>query len=226
MSEELLSAMFDGECTPAELQQLLDAEEHPANMNRRWSRMCLVHEALAGTSVRSDGEKLCADVMAALDGLPDALPAAPLRGPAEPAVRAPASASPVVPASRRFIRRLRPAASLAAAASIGAAVVLGAFGTARLARVDQGAQVARQPARQDLTAAVPVQPPADMHVAALTTADPPETAWDQLDARSARELNAYVADHSAMGGDRGVGGSLSYARMAVSTAVYHTGDAH
>ncbi len=204
MSEELLSVMLDGECTPAELAQLLAALERSPQLQARWSRMCLIRDALSGTRVRSAAPTFAASVMTAIDAetveivesRPNVLP-----------LRRPAPA--VVPSRARRWQR-QPLIGLAAAASIAAVVVVGGRG------------LLQQPVGQTtLPVASTAGNPASV---AVSIAEPVETRWTQLDDASARQLNGYLMEHSNSRAESGMGGALSYARLAVRTADYRPAD--
>lgn len=101
--KETLSALLDGECTDAELEQALaELERNPA-LSRQFSRQCLAREARLGTRIRSADPDFSSRVLAALH-----------------------DESPVVVPLFGRVRRLpwRTAVSLAAAAAMGAVAVL------------------------------------------------------------------------------------------------------
>lgn len=101
--KESLSALLDGECSAAELDQLLAEMERDPALREQFSRQCLAREARQGTRIRVPDLGFSSRVLAALQD--------------EPAV--------VVPFPER-VRRLpwRAAVSLAAAAAVGAVAVL------------------------------------------------------------------------------------------------------
>jgi negative regulator of sigma E activity len=101
--KESLSALLDGECSDAELDQVLAELERDPALRRQFSRQCLARDARMGTRIRSADADFSSRVLAALQD--------------EPAV--------VVPFGTR-VRRLpwRTAVSLAAAAALGAVAVL------------------------------------------------------------------------------------------------------
>ncbi len=232
MSEELLSALLDGECTPAEAEAALAAIERSPALKARWSRMCLTRDALAGVSIAQPSFDFAAGVMAAIaseaaaEAKPESHPKAnpkvvPLRRPA--VVAQPA---PIVPPQRVAARRRRwqPITGLAAAASIAAVAVVG--GRALLnTPVDSGlaATTVTQPA---VLAANPdiVRISADGEISGAASQDAGSTRWTQLDSATARQLNDYLLEHSNSRADAGMGGSLGYARLAVRTADYRPAD--
>lgn len=229
MSEELLSALLDGECTPAEAEAALAAIERSPALKARWSRMCLARDALAGVSIAKPSFDFAAGVMAAIaseaaaEAKPEANPkVVPLRRPA--VVAQPA---PIVPPQRVAARRRRwqPITGLAAAASIAAVAVVG--GRALLnTPVDSGlaATTVAQPVA--VAAANPdiVRISADGEISGAAAQDSGGTRWTQLDSATARQLNDYLLEHSNSRADAGMGGSLGYARLAVRTADYRPAD--
>lgn len=174
--KEALSALLDGECSPSELEQLLSELDRDPSLREHFSRLCLARESRHGTRVRSTRLDFASRVLAALDG-----------GAAEPVV--------VLPMGSR-VRRLpwRAAASLAAAAAVGAVAVM-AIRPAGPAPV-----VALSP-----SAATP----------AGSEAEPVETQYAELDDENARQLRNYLMTYQARGA--GVGATLGYARYAAYT---------
>jgi negative regulator of sigma E activity len=102
---ESISALLDGECSPRELERLLDEMERNPALGEQFSRQCLARDARMGTKVRSAELNFSSRVLAALhEEQPGAV---------------------VVP----FVARIRQvpwkaATGLAAAATIGAMAVL------------------------------------------------------------------------------------------------------
>jgi hypothetical protein len=70
MSNESLSALLDGECSPAELDRLLDQMGTDPALMRRWSRLCAAREAREGTRAPALRQDLAAGIMAALEPAP------------------------------------------------------------------------------------------------------------------------------------------------------------
>lgn len=103
MNEETLSALLDGECSPAELDSLLQALERDPRLRARLSRMRLAQEVLHGTTVRAAGLGFADRVMAALPERPEGV---------------------VTPIRRAAAARWRPMVALAAAAGLGAVAML------------------------------------------------------------------------------------------------------
>lgn len=176
--KESLSALLDGECSPSELEQLLSELERDPALRAKFSRLCLARESRHGTRVRSAQLDFSSRVLAALD-----------REAAEP--------SGVVPMGNR-VRRLpwRAAASLAAAAAVGAVAVMAIRPT--------GPGTVASPV-------VALSPSA----ATLAEGEPVETQYTELDAENARQLRNYLMTYQA--GGQGVGATLGYARYAAYT---------
>lgn len=112
MPQESLSALFDGECSDAEVDRLLASLDANPEVAQRWSRWHLRRELEDGTRVRKDQPCICAGVMAAI----------------EDPINQPVRKGAVVDLSA-WRRRLvampwKPAVGFAAAASMGAAAVL------------------------------------------------------------------------------------------------------
>jgi len=220
MSEELLSALLDGECTPGEVKRLLDQIEEVPALRQRWTRMCLVRDASENTRMRTASVDFCAGVMAAI---------------AQEPVNHVRHAQVVVPLRRSAglaARRWQPLAGLAVAASIAAVVTVGGYrwlnqpvGTP-LAAVASATPSSVAPSVQPVDFAGTAPQAKLMQVAATSGIDEPvQTRWSQLDADTARQLSELMMEHSNMRAEQGVGGALSYPRM-VRTAEYRTGEPH
>lgn len=172
---EALSALLDGECSPSELDRLLADFDRNPELRREFARMCVAREARMGTRVRKPDLDFADRVLAALH----------------------TEQPPVVVALGDRIRRMpwRMAASLAAAAAIGAVSVL-----------------AVRPA------AMPDAPPVVLQSGtAVAEAEPVETGYADLDDENARQLRNYLMAYSQSGGHHGVGSMLGYARYAAYT---------
>jgi sigma-E factor negative regulatory protein RseA len=202
MSEDLLSALLDGECTPDEVKRLLDQAEASPELGRRWSRMCAARDAMAGTRVRQPAPDFCAGVMAAI--------AAPAPAAAKSVVT-PIRARPAVqPVRRRRSARWQPWAGMAVAASVATMAVLGAHSWLQQGPGPLSVAANSRPATGTATP--------------VAAAEPAEIPWGKLDAAAARQLNDLVLEHSSMRADQGMVGPLNYARMAVRTADYQPGE--
>jgi negative regulator of sigma E activity len=199
MRDELISVLMDGECTPEELDQVVAACEGSEALRQRYSRWCLIRDAMQGVRFSRAPQDFCAAVMNELEG-------------------------PRTRTRRRAhisTRRWRPAAGLALAASLGALCTM--------AVLHWQAQGSRQNVvAAVLTTPAVAQRAGTVTVAAADAAAHPavvrEMQWGQLDADSARKLDDYVLEHSSdhagtvMGGD-----AFGYARMAAQ-AGYDTGN--
>jgi negative regulator of sigma E activity len=206
MSEMLLSAMLDGECSASEAQRVLDAARASPPLRRHWSRLCLVREALHGVRVRAFDEDFCAGVMAALE-----------RGETQSS-----AAGKVIAPTRRHRSFWRPLVGLAAAASLAAITGVGLHAWLQpapqpIATAQAGAPAPRQVVQQ--LAALPAQ-------AADSTPAPVETRWSQLDADTARQLNEFLLEHSNLRAAQGMGGALSYARITARPVDYRQDSSH
>jgi negative regulator of sigma E activity len=227
MSEELLSALLDGECTPGEVKRLLAQLEDAPALQQHWTRMCLVREASESTRVRKASVDFCAGVMAAIERDLVAAPVQPQKV-VPLSSRRPAVAAPV------RVSRWQPFAGLAAAASIAAIATVGGYRLvsqpvgAPAAVASAGAQAASDVASVQPADFVPAAPQAKLMQVSATSAkdEPVETRWSQLDADTARQLNEYMMEHSNMRAEQGVGGALSYPRMMLRTAEYRPGEPH
>lgn len=212
MSEEMLSALLDGECSPDEVAALLAEIDRSPALKARWQRLCATRDALAGVAIRRQPLDLLAGVMAALDAEPDTAVhpnVVPMRSTA-------GAAAPVPAAAQRSLRRSR-FAGLAVAASITAVVAIG--GRSLL----ESPLETRLPAPAETAAAVPVRAADLVRVSAsgeiIGTLDnePVASHWTQVDDETARRLNGYLLEHNSRTGS-GMGGALGYARIAVRTA--------
>lgn len=224
MSEELLSALLDGECTPAEVEAALAAIERSPALKARWTRMCMTRDAMAGVRIVKPAVDLTASIMAALDDQPEVATSSnvvPLR----PRVAAPVptqAPAAAVAVSARSLRWQR-IAGLAVAASITAVVAIGGRNLLDQPVVDGGAVAEQQAAlgasivKVGANGEIVGQAPVD-----VASEDSP--AWDQLDADSARQLNEYLIRHSSGGADAGMGVSLGYSRLVAQQTSYRPAD--
>lgn len=217
MSEELLSALLDGECSPGEVKRLMDELASSPALQQRWSRMCVVRDAMEGTRVAAPQGDFCAGVMAAVAQERGAAPAPPPRVVTMPSrPRAAANAS-----------RWQPFAGLAAAASIAAVAAVGGYRWlnqpvgAPVQTASVPAAAATQPVAYGSAAEARLVP-----VSATAGEEPVETRWSQLDAATAHQLSEYMMEHSNLRAEQGVGSALSYPRMTLRTAEYRSGERH
>ncbi len=176
--KESLSALLDGECSASELDRALAELERDPALREQFSRQCLARDSRMGTRVRSADLAFADRVLAALQDEPAA----------------------IVPFGDR-VRRLpwRAAASLAAAAALGAIAVLVVRPEA-----PTGSQIPVYPGATAQTAAVPAGEPADLQFA-------------ELEGEHARQLRNYVIAYSQSRGQQSVGVTLGYARYAAYT---------
>lgn len=193
MSHESLSALLDGESSPEEIDRLLDAVERSPELGEAFSRMCLAREATAGTRIVKQQPCICAAVMAGLDDSPDAVDSKVVQ----------------LPTRRGSIQlKWKPLAGLAAAASLGALAVL----------------VALPQAQQALPSGSPVMPEVSSPVSLPAASRRPRqlqtvSADDELLQQwQEDELGGYLIEHSNTLADRGMAGTLSYARFTAHTA--------
>lgn len=225
MSEELLSALLDGECTPDEVEAALAAIERSPALKARWTRMCLTRDALAGVAIARPRLDLTASIMAALDDEPEvAVPSkvVPLRPRSvAPPAPMPAAASAVSARSLRWQRfaGLAVAASITAVVAIGGRNLLdrpidgGAPTAEQTAQAESGSDIVKIGAGGQFTGTLPVE-----------VASEKNQAWDDLDAESKRQLTDYLIQHATRGADAGMGGSLGYPRLVAQQASYRPAD--
>lgn len=196
MTQELLSALLDGECSAEELDRILAQIEKDPSLAARYSRMMMAREARAGV-IRIADPGFADRVMSALD----ANPLAPG-----------GSVVPFRPSGWRAYRFLAPAAGLALAAGVGALAVL-------TLRPEAGAPL---PATEVATE-VATGGPASGAAIPVSTAGAPESGaryWDQLEPDEVERLNAYLIAYSQSRAQQGMGSTLGYARYAAHTAEY------
>jgi negative regulator of sigma E activity len=169
MSHETISALIDGECSPEELDRLLEEMEASPEMKREFSRQVMAREAREGTRIGKNQPCICADVMARLDEAP---------GDAHPQVvefvRPRAALAP----------QWRPLAGLAAAAAFGAIAVLVALPQIQQHEAMSAAADVRAPAAIETIPVVDRAPARRSRAAAMTVAAQPE------------DLQEYLVDHS------------------------------
>lgn len=224
MSEELLSALLDGECSPGEVKRLMEELDRSPALKQRWSRMCAVRDAMDSTRVPAVSADFCSGVMAAIE-----------REKAAPqpskVVALPVRKRPVAAAGTTRASRWQPFAGLAAAASIAAVVTVGGY---RLLNQPVGSTqtASLSPAAADtqpVSFSTASNDSGQAHlvpVSATSGGEPAETRWSQLDADTAQQLSEYMMEHSNMRAGQGVGAALSYPRMTLRTAEYRSGERH
>lgn len=200
MAQETLSALLDGECSSEELDRLLDEMDRDPELKSAWSRLCLSREAAEGTRYRQDQPCICAGVMAQLDP--------------QPAPVARSQALQAGPRARSQTARRRrawaPMAGWAVAASVAVvAVALNYGGTGRESTV---AGPGLMPQIDTTSVGVPAVQRRPRYLQAVSATS------DQLNPAAQEDLRQYLIEHSNTLADRGMGGSLSYARFAAHTA--------
>lgn len=195
MRDELISVLMDGECSPEELDQVMVACQGSEALRQRYSRWCLIRDAMQGLRFSQAREDFSTAVMREIDGPQTRVWRRPQLTP----------------------RRWRPAIGLALAASLGALCTAGILNW-------QSASSRQNAIATALATPVVATPAVAQRAGALTVAAVDGSAhpvavremqWGQLDADSARKLDDYVLEHSSdhagtvMGGD-----AFGYARMA------------
>lgn len=183
---ESISALLDGECTPAELERLLDEMERNPALREQFSRQCLARDSRMGTKVRSVRLDFSAGVLAALrDEQPGAV---------------------VLP----FVARARQipwkaATGLAAAAAVGALAVLALKPDAPVG-VPAGLPVATtSPMTQTVAVSAAGTRPAAIPVAAVAGSQ------DEL---TRQQLQNYLRAYSQSRDQQSMRSTLGYARYA------------
>jgi negative regulator of sigma E activity len=198
MSSEMLSAALDGECNPAELDQLLTELERSSELRLQWSRMCLARDALAGARLKADQPCICAGVLTAVEG----------QSPSE-------KVTALVP--RRSRISWRPVIGLATAASVASvAFVLGYRSPAvpPMVTAKAPASLVATPASTQVIAGDISQ----VRPAAVDARAPAESSLEEWDSR---QLNHYLIDYSSYRAGAGMADTLGYARFAAHTAEYN-----
>ena len=184
MAKDSISALLDGECSPGELDRILDEMERSPELKTTWSRLCLSRDAHEGIVVRKTQTCICAGVMQGL-GMQER--------------RASSKVVPLV-AAPRLRAYWKPVAGLAVAASVAAVVVVMNLqqpdAVAPASGVSMQAGTAGSGSLGD-----------EMQVAGVS---PDEVQRAVLN----DELRRYLIEHSNTLADRGMGATLSYARFA------------
>ncbi|MES0873592.1 sigma-E factor negative regulatory protein [Sinimarinibacterium thermocellulolyticum] len=195
MAKDSLSALLDGECSPDELDRILDEMQRSPELKATWSRLCLGRDAREGVIVRKAQPCICAEVMRRLDAQ-------------DPAPRAKVVPLVAAAAPRRWTR-WKPALGLAAAACVAAvAVTIG---------VQAPSDPAAAPGLAEPQRAMPVAAPSKggragaLQVVSAGAENLPQQALSD-------ELRQYMIEHSSALADRGMGATLSYARFAAHSA--------
>jgi negative regulator of sigma E activity len=202
MSEETLSALLDGECSPEELDRLLEQMDREPGMKQAYSRLCLSREAREGTRISREQACICAGVMAGLDEAP--LPASDKL----------VDLDSRRPGRRATLARWKPLAGFAAAASFGAVAVLVTMPQAALVAKQGDVAPGFAPAAVTAPVSLPL-PSARPQGLRAVSASAAEIQQMQED-----DLSNYLIEHSNTAASRGMGGTLSYARFAAHNAVY------
>jgi negative regulator of sigma E activity len=193
MAKDSISALLDGECSPGELDRILDEMERSPELKASWSRLCLGRDAQEGVGVRKDQPCICAGVMSRLDTQ---------ERPASPNV------VPLVAAPRRW-SSWKPVAGLAAAASVAAVAVV--------MTLQAPADPMTAPGFAGPQIGTPVVAPAkggrsaNLQVVSATQDGGQAQALNE-------ELRQYMIEHSSALADRGMGATLSYARFTAQSA--------
>lgn len=200
MVHESLSALLDGECNAEDLDRLLDAAERDPALKAAWSRMCQTRELRDGTRIGRGQPCIAAAVMAGLDQ-PDL------------------AASPkVVPLSAPPRKRIdwKTWSGWAVAASVAMVAVtlnLGNKTSDPVSSMEAGAGGSFVPqVSSPVSAPLPTVRARNLQTVSLS-AD--EQVVDE-------DLRDYLIEHSNALADRGMGGTLSYARFAAHPAVFST----
>jgi negative regulator of sigma E activity len=197
MAKDSLSALLDGECSPGELDRILEEMDRSPELKASWSRLCVSRDAMEGVHIRKPAIDLCAGVMAQLGERPVSTSARVVQ-----LFRARAHARSYAPSY------WKPLAGLAAAASIAAVALTlnlrqdGPAAGSGLVGMPQIASEVSLPAAQ--------RRPRYLQTVSVD-ADSAEMARR---AAMQEELRDYLIEHSNTLADRGMGVTLSYARFA------------
>jgi len=211
MSKESLSALLDGECRDAELDQLLDAMSRDPQLGETWSRLCLTRDARDGRPVAQVQVDIVSAVMQGIAGDP-----VPTRKVVE------------ISAFRSRVRRFaRPAVGFAAAASMGAAAVLALqlqppandAMPSQVAAASNASSGLAQPVSYD-SGATAARYASDSYANSSYTTSAPtqlQTVSINQDPEQMQMLREYLINHSDSVSGHGVGGALYYTRFAAHT---------
>lgn len=224
MSEELVSALLDGECDDHEIERALVAFERDEAARTGFSRMQYVRDASRDVAAAFDPSFADRVMLAIGDEVPDG-------GHGLSDGLSGGVSGNVVP-----LRRRRPvwvqASGFAVAASVVAAVVVGVvvngpeLGEVQFASQNDDSYVA--PVTRSAPTAVgngatvqTVQTVATVpQTSPAMTRQATQLRWAQIEDDQARQLNNYLIDYSNYRSVQGVGGTLGYARFAAHTADY------
>jgi negative regulator of sigma E activity len=201
MAQELLSALLDGECTPAELDRVLDEMQRSPELKDRFSRLCMAREVGEGIRIGRQQPCICADVMS--------------RVASEPMLASPGPNTVDLDSRRRWFR-FKPLAGLAAAASVAAVAVLVSVPALRQEPMTS-ASAGLVPEAAAPAAFSQVSVPANRRRSDLRA-----VAFTPEQAEQMAELNELLLEHSGAMAEQGVSGTLRYARVAAHArpAVY------
>lgn len=194
MAHESLSALLDGECSAEELERLLDEMDRDPALKTAWSRMCQAREAQEGTRIGKEQPCICSDVMARLDALVVA---------GSPKV-VPMTAPP--PVRKRF--DWKPWSGWAVAASVAMVAVALNVGGDKTGLPGEAGPGLMPQVTSPVSMPLPTARPRNLQTVSL---DPDQQAAED-------DLRGYLIEHSNALADRGMGGTLSYARFAAHTA--------
>ncbi|HEY0975714.1 MAG TPA: sigma-E factor negative regulatory protein [Solimonas sp.] len=203
LSAESLSALLDGECSPEEMERLLDEMERSPALKDAWSQLCLSREIRSGTRIVRGQVSICEGVMAGIAAAPapmsDKVVPLASRRPSAPPVAAPA----VSPRARSAFD-WRALSGWAVAASVAlVAVGLNLSGRETTTNIEAGGMTALPQVTSPVSVPLSTRRPRNLQTVSLTPED--------------EDLRSYLIEHSNTLAERGMGGALSYARFAAYT---------
>jgi negative regulator of sigma E activity len=191
---ESISALLDGECSPAEVERMLDQMERDPALREQFSRQCLARDSRMGTRVRAARLDFSSKVLAALQ---DEQPGAVVM--------------PFIPRVRQV--PWKAATGLAAAAAVGALAVLALKPEAPVGP-SAGLPVATTSPMATAAVATPVS--AEAQPVAFTGAAPRTGLEDEV---TRQQLQNYLRAYSQAREHQHVRSMLGYARYAAYTEV-------
>lgn len=200
-TDELLSALVDGECSPAELDRLLrDCAASPELLNR-YQRMCAVRELVRGGDIHVDA-RFCQRVMSGVT---------------------PEVSRPILGWRPRRRSGLRPVVGWALAASFGALATLAVTRVGSLPTWPGAPIVAGGSAGSGQQVAK-LSPISQVSTASAVAAAPKvaEVRWDELRPEAARQLDDYLLEHASYRSFDNMGGAVGYARVAAHQISYRS----